>query len=1001
MAAPFETSVICPILVGRAPQLEALSHLIVQAHNSPGQTALIAGEAGVGKSRLVVEANALAARQGFAVLRGRCFEPDRVLPYAPLIDLLRTFLASSSPEQIAEALGPTAPELVKPLPELANVLPGLAPSPAMEPEQNRRQIAQAFVQFFAQLAGRGPLLVIVEDLHWSDEASLEVLLAFARRIQLQPTLLLLTYRDDERSPELETFLAGLDRERLAAEFVLSRLSSDEVDAMLRAIFGLQRRVRAEFLEALYATTEGNPFFIEEVLKALIAAGEIFYADGIWDRKPLNELHIPRSVQVAVQRRLGQLSPDAREALTLAAVAGRRFDFALLQELTQHDELTLMRLIKQLIAAQLVVEEAEDIFVFRHALTRQAVEGDLLARERRALHRAIAEAMERVYAGATDAHLADLAQHCYAAGIWERALAYAWRAGEQAKELYAPRTAAEQFTRALAAARHLGQDPPPGLYRARGQMYEVLGEFDAARDDYEQALQSAHNAHDRLAEWQSLLDLGFLWIGRDYTRSGAYLRSTLQLARDMGDPSTVAHSLNRVGNWYANIEQPFEARRYHQEALALFEELDDRRGLAATLDLLGTTNVIGGDVLAAARYYERAIAFFHELDDRQGLISCLANYTMRGASYVFDTVLCSTTGLDVVLREADEALRLARRIGWRAGEAAALMYLGLGLGPRGEYARAIDAERSCLAIAGEIEHRHWTMAGHWSLGAIYLELLALPEAQRQLEQALAMGEQIGHLFSIRMAASFLAETYTAQGDVAQARSLLDSILTPDSSIQTLAERRVWCARACLALADDDPEQALLVVDRLVASAANLDHSRVIPRLWHLRGEALAALGQREAAQTALQAAQSAAMAQGVRPLLWRTHVSHGRLWLSLRRREQAAAAFAAAHTIIADLAAGVPDQVVRDIFLNSALAQIPQLAAPTPRRAAKHVFGGLTERERQVAVLIAQGKSNRDIGDELVVSERTVEKHVENILSKLSFTSRAQIAAWAVEKGLNH
>src|SRR6266545_3994010 len=128
MAAPFETSVICPILVGRAPQLEALSHLIIQAHNSHGQTALIAGEAGVGKSRLVVEASALGVRQGFAVLRGRCFEPDRVLPYAPLIDLLRAFLVACSPEEIAGTLGPTASELVKPLPELANILPGLEPS---------------------------------------------------------------------------------------------------------------------------------------------------------------------------------------------------------------------------------------------------------------------------------------------------------------------------------------------------------------------------------------------------------------------------------------------------------------------------------------------------------------------------------------------------------------------------------------------------------------------------------------------------------------------------------------------------------------------------------------------------------------------------------------------------------------------------------------------------------------------------------------------------------
>jgi hypothetical protein len=136
----------------------------------------------------------------------------------------------------------------------------------------------------------------------------------------------------------------------------------------------------------------------------------------------------------------------------------------------------MRQIKQLIAAQLVVEESDDVFVFRHALTRQAVEADLLTRERKTLHRAIVGAMEQIYAGALDARLAD---HCYAAGMWEQAQAYARRAGEQAQALYAPRAAVQQFMRAIDAAQRHGQSPPPDLYRARGQMYEMLGAFDAA------------------------------------------------------------------------------------------------------------------------------------------------------------------------------------------------------------------------------------------------------------------------------------------------------------------------------------------------------------------------------------------------------------------------------------------------------------------------------------------------------------------------------------------
>ena len=145
---------------------------------------------------------------------------------------------------------------------------------------------------------------------------------------------------------------------------------------------------------MYTLTEGNPFIIEELLKSLIEAGDIFDEQGRWKRKELRELHIPRSVRDAVQQRTAHLSESARQVLHLAAVAGRHFDFALLQELTQQDEAQLLRLIKELMAAQLVVEESAEQFAFRHALTRQAVSAQLLVRERKALHRTIAETFER-------------------------------------------------------------------------------------------------------------------------------------------------------------------------------------------------------------------------------------------------------------------------------------------------------------------------------------------------------------------------------------------------------------------------------------------------------------------------------------------------------------------------------------------------------------------------------------------------------------------------------
>src|SRR5436305_5777162 len=275
---------------------------------------------------------------------------------------------------------------------------------------------------------------------------------------------------------------------------LRPLCPHELHSMLSAVceerhtsFGLRRFLHGELLCTLYTLTEGNPFFVEETLSSLIAAGDIFYVQGYWNRKSGSEVSIPQSVQDAVQRRTARVSEAARYVLTLAAVAGRHFDFALLQQLTKYGEHQLLLIMKELVSAQLVVEESADQFAFRHALTRQAIYSQLLTRERRMLHRTIAETMEQQSPVTPDLHLEDLAYHFYQARDWQKAVDYAQRAGEKALGLYAHRAAIGYFTWALEAADHLSLPPStqvpglrPALYRARGQAYEMLGEFEQAK-----------------------------------------------------------------------------------------------------------------------------------------------------------------------------------------------------------------------------------------------------------------------------------------------------------------------------------------------------------------------------------------------------------------------------------------------------------------------------------------------------------------------------------------
>ena len=333
MKASLNKPIVCPVLIGRSPDLAVLNLLIEQAKGGRGQVALLCGEAGIGKSRLVTEIKTEAFAQGFQLLQGNCFPTDRSRPYAPLLDLLRSFFLASSTAQVEALVGPFARELAPLLPDVVHLFPDLTvlpPLPSLDPEQEKRRLFVALTHVFLSQAAEQPLLLVVEDVHWSDDASLEFLQYFARRCATQPLLVLLTYRSDEVRPTLSHWLAELDREHLGQEVALNRLTRSETSAMLQAIFDLGRPVQSAFLDAIYTLTEGNPFFIEEILKSLIAASEISYIDGVWDRKPLGELHIPRSIADAVQQRSQHLSESARQLVVLAAVAGRRFDFAVLQ-----------------------------------------------------------------------------------------------------------------------------------------------------------------------------------------------------------------------------------------------------------------------------------------------------------------------------------------------------------------------------------------------------------------------------------------------------------------------------------------------------------------------------------------------------------------------------------------------------------------------------------------------------------------------------------------------
>ena len=990
----FDTPILCPILVGREPYLDLLRQRLNEACSGHGQTFLLAGEAGIGKSRLVAEAKAWAQQNNLMLLQGNCFEPDRVLPYGPILDVLRGFIAVHT----AEPLESFAPELVKLIPELSTLLPDITPSHLLEPSQEKKRHFQTLDTFFSGNAGGS--LMIIEDIHWCDDTSLDFLLYFSRQISKTPILLLLTYRNDELNPSLGHFLADLDHAHLANEVTLTRLSLADVEAMIAAIFEQPHPIKREFSEAIYSLTDGNPFFVEETLKALMVSGDIYYAVGGWTRKPISELRIPRTVQDAVQRRTDQLSETTRQLLMLAATAGRRFDFDLLQHLTQSPEPELLKQVRDLISAQLVMEESADHFHFRHALTRQAIYNQLLVRERRALHRRIAEALEEMHSPTTNSRLSELAYHTYEAGMWEKTLDYSRQAGEKAqRQLYTPRAALEHYNRALEAARQLHVPLPLTLFHERGQVYETLGEYELAHADYEAELSEARLRADQQGEWQALIDLGFLTVSRDYSKAGDYFRAALSLAPALEDPALVARTLNRVGNWHLNLAQPADALQYHFEAARIFESLNDKPGLAATHDLLGITHLVICDIPQYVAHYEQAMSLFREMDDQGGFISSLSIYATRGADYLASVAAPVITPFADRLRDGQQALVVAKQLGARPAETLGNLWLGLSLVSSGEYSQGLAYLHAGLELAKAIDHRHFVTTGHMILGAFYLDIFAFPLAIVHLEQAQALARETDSRIWLGNVTAFLADVHTQQNNFAKAEATLHTLLTSDLPMQTTHQRQLWRAKAEWHLAQGRATEAFAIAEGLIDSAPGVG-TNTTPRLSLLKGESALALRRYATTQAALRSAQNIAQALSLKPLLWRIHFAQGRLEQAQGKEEQAEISFAEGQSLVDSLSAdlALSDSTLRQ-YLKQGAERLLRSRGNPARVLVRDQFDGLTPREREIAALLAQGKSNKEIAEILVLSNRTIESHISNILAKLSFTSRAQIAVWAVEKGL--
>ncbi len=643
------------VFVGRERELEELRTGVDDARQGRGHLVLLAGEPGIGKTRTASELTTYARLRGFQVLWGRCHETGGAPAYWPWVQAIRAYLPGRDPQLLLSDMGTGAAAIAQVVSEVRERLQDLPTPPALEPEQARFRLFDSIAAFLRNAAGRQPLVLVLDDLHWADPASLLLLQFLAREMGSARLLVIGTYRDVDLGREHPLFqaLGEITREPVTQRYALRGLTERDVGRYIELTARLSPS--EELVEAVFRETEGNPFFVGEVVRLLVAEG------GLGGAAP-RKLTVPQSVREVIGRRLHRLSPECNRILGLASAIGREFGLDAVEPIAGVSATALLELLDESIAARLVVKVPEAVgrYRFSHAIVREALYEELRPAQRVRLHRQIGEVLETLYGARPDRHLAELAYHFAEAAEDGRdaakAIAYTRRAAERATAQLAYEESARHHQTALdmlAAYRPDAELERHELLLGLGEAQRRTGDVDKARATIREAAEGAVRlgAADLLARAAlayggpgfvfglydegeaALLERALATLGADDSmlrasvlarlamalqaspgreRANALSDEAVAMARRVGDPATLAYALH-------SRHVALFAPRHLEERLAiatemvrLAEQAGDREQVARgrhfrIVDLLET-----GDVRTAYREMEAQARLADEL-----------------------------------------------------------------------------------------------------------------------------------------------------------------------------------------------------------------------------------------------------------------------------------------------------------------------------------------------------------------------------------------------------
>ncbi len=773
-------------MIGRQKELNSLTHLLTQVQRvGHGQVVGLTAEAGMGKSRLVAEVIGRAISAGFAGFGGYGLSHGMDTPYLACRPLLRGLLdvANDRPwqeqaESIAQRLAAIHPNLPPRLPLLGDALglpiPDNDLTASFDTRLRQASLFSLVIDLIHHHASQSPVLLVIEDAHWLDPLSAELVRHIARNILDVPVLLLTVYRPPEIGG---TTTLWNPRPGYVMEISLEPFSSQEGAELVRLKLS-GRQLPGSLLRQITARAQGNPFFVDEFVNLLLAQNI-----DLDDPGAIAEIQVPESLERLIISRVDQLTESEKTTLRVASVIGRLFRTRWLLAIYPGKirEDLLQRNLERLGLLELATldrTEPELEYLFKHAMTRDVVYQSLSFSTRRMLHERVAEYIETAYAHDLQPWYGILAYHYSQAEMPDQAFPYLCRAADQAARQSALRQAATLYDRALSLAEeHSLGDPETifSLHEKRSRQYTLLGQYDLLLDDAQ--------AMERLAEElpptfrvQALVHKGdtLMQIGR-HQEAEAVLKRAADQARRHGDRQGEIDALYHLGALFFDISDYRKSQKY---LLQVIDEAgaENWQREAGARRVLGWIVYDAGDYTQCEQHWQRALELTQEHNDKPG-----ESLTLNNLSSLYTTLNYIGKGIEY----AEQGLDIARQIGYTAGEANGWLRIGEHLLSAGQYEKAITMMEKALATFKRVTIEVWgTSYTYNRLAEAVLGLgNDLPRAEHLARRALEIGRQsenelLGWLYHT------LGRVAYRRGDLETARQALES------SAQARRELEQW-------------------------------------------------------------------------------------------------------------------------------------------------------------------------------------------------------------------